>query len=204
MVYGLIELYQADFDTRFLVAAMELNREMLRLFSDDRGDLYDTGADAEIVLRRGRSLHDGALPSGSSLAVLNLLRLARLSGEMELEERGERLLERLLPMAEQNPQGFGQLLIALDYALGPRQEVVICVPESDGRPLKMLAVLRQKLRPGTLVLLQQADDAESSPPLAPLRGKHVVDGQPTAWVCREQSCRAPVTSAEGLGQILDG
>jgi len=204
LVFGLIELYQAAFNPRFLTAALELNREMLRLFGDDRGDLYDTGADAEIVLRRGRSLYDGALPSGSSVAVLNLLRLARLSGDMELEERGENLLGRLLPMAEQNPQGFGQLLIALDYALGPRQEVVICTPEPDARPQEMLAVLRRKLRPATLVLLQRPDDAESSPPLAPLCGKHVVDGRPTAWVCRDQSCREPVTSAEELGVLLDG
>jgi uncharacterized protein YyaL (SSP411 family) len=204
LVFGLTELYQAAFNPGFLTAALDLNREMLRLFSDDSGDLYDTGADAEIVLRRGRSRHDGALPSGSSVAVLNLLRLARLSGEIELEERGERLLERLLPMAEQNPQAFGQLLIALDYALGPRQEVVICVPEPDVRPQEMLAVLRQKLRPATLVLLQRPDDAKSVPPLAPLSGKHVVDGQPTAWVCRDQSCREPVTSVGALGQILDG
>ncbi len=204
LVFGLTELYQAAFNPRFLTAALDLNREMLRLFSDERGGLYDTGADAEIVLRRGRSLHDGALPSGSSVAVLNLLRLARLSGDMELEERGEQFLGRLLPMVEQNPQAFGQLLIALDYALGPRQEVVICVPESDAHPDEMLAVLRRKLRPATLVLLQRPDDAESSPLLAPLRGKHVVDGQSTAWVCRDQSCRQPVTSAEELGQILDG
>ncbi len=139
-----------------------------------------------------------------ALHTLKRLRLARLSGDVELEERGERLLGRLLPMAEQNPQAFGQLLIPLDYALGPRQEVVICVPEPDAGPQEMLAVLRRKLRPGTLVLLQRSDNAENNQPLDPIRDKHVVDGNPTAWVCRDQSCREPVTSVEALGQILDG
>ncbi|KIH77008.1 hypothetical protein SAMN05660860_00523 [Geoalkalibacter ferrihydriticus] len=203
-IFGLTELHQAGFDNRYLATALDLSRGMLHLFSDAQGDLYDTGDDAETIITRGRSRHDGAVPAGSSLAVLNLLRLGRLSGDAQLEQRGEDLLARLLPAAIQNPQAFSQLLIALDYALGPREEVVIALPDADARPTEMLKVLRQKLRPRTLVLLRRPDDAVLEHLAAPVRDKQVVDGRITAWLCRDQSCQAPVTSAEELEKMLAG
>ncbi len=196
---------EATLEPRYLEAARS---HFARVYDTQHGDFgrapkFPTAHNLSLLLRIGRRFDD-TKARDMALHTLKRMRMARLSGEVELEERGERLLGRLLPMAEQNPQAFGQLLIALDYALGPRQEVVICVPEPDAGPQEMLAVLRRKLRPGTLVLLQRSDNAENNQPLDPIRDKHVVDGNPTAWVCRDQSCREPVTSVEALGQILDG
>ncbi|WP_429884492.1 thioredoxin domain-containing protein [Geoalkalibacter halelectricus] len=204
LVYGLTELHQAGFDTRYLAEAANLNAEMLRLFQDDQGHLYDTGADAETVLTRGRTRHDGAVPAASSVAALNLLRLGRLCGKPELEEQGERLLSLLLTGVDQNPQAFSQLLIALDYALGPREEVVIYLPDDETRPEAMLAALRRDLRPRTLILLRRPGDREIEKVAAPVRDKYAVKGEVTAWVCRNQSCRPPVTSTEDLVETLSG
>lgn len=202
LVFGLIELYQASFESRHLAAALSLNQEMLRLFSDDQGSLYDTGADAEAIITRGHSHYDGALPAAGSIAVFNLLRLARLSGDPSLEERGEQLLARLLPAASQNPMAYSQLLMALDYALGPREEVVIALPHAEADPTEMLRVLRKTLRPRTLVLLKRPKDHELESLAVSVHGKKAADQQVTAWLCRNQSCHAPIVSAEELEKHL--
>lgn len=203
LVFGLTELHQAGFETPYLAAALELNNDMLRLFSDAQGDLHDTGSDAETVLTRGRNRYDGAIPAGSSLAVLNLLRLGRLRGNRELEERGESLLALHLSAAGRSPQAHGQLLMALDYNLGPCEEVVIALPEAEANADEMLRVLRRGLRPRTLVLVRRPGDEALERLAAPVRHKQAVDGKITAWLCREQSCQAPVTSAEDLARMLE-
>lgn len=202
LVYGLIELYQAGFENRHLAQALQLNQEMLRLFSDEQDILYDTGADAETIITRGRSHYDGALPAAGSIAVFNLLRLARLSGDLSLEERGEQMLARLLPAASKNPMAFSQLLMALDYALGPREEVVIALPHAEADPTEMLRILRKTLRPRTLVLVRRPNDPELESLTAAVRGKQAVNQQITAWLCRNQSCHAPILSADDLQKHL--
>ncbi len=201
-VFGLSELYLATFEVRFLGAALELNQAMLNLFDDGEGGLFDTGADAETVLTRGRSVHDGAVPAGSSIAALNLLRLGRLSGDPALEEKGERLLSLLLAQAEKNPQAFSQLLIALDYALGPRDELVIALPAGHPWPTEMLDVVRADFRPNLLVVLSRPEDSALGLVTSLGYDKEPSDGKATAYLCRDRACREPVTSKEDLERLL--
>ncbi len=202
-VWGLIELHQATFATARLEQALELNGEMERLFKDGQGGYFDTGSDAEAVLGRGRSIHDGAIPSSGSVAALNLLRLGRLNGDKALEERGEKLLSSRFGQMAAHPQAYSQSLIALDFALGPAIQVVL-VPGSDGSlPAELLGELRSRLLPTAVVLLSHPGDRDLEK-LAPLvEGKEPVNGQATAYVCVNQACREPVTSAKDLGTLLD-
>ncbi len=202
-IWGLIELYQAGFESRFLKQALELTGQMEQLFSDGQGGYFDTGSDAETVLSRGRSLHDGALPSGNSVAALNLLRLGRMTGQTALEERGEQLLTaRFGPLAA-HPRAYSQALIALDFALGPATEVVLA-PAADGRPpAALLQTLRRRFLPSMVTLFNRPEDADL-PAIAPLAtGKGPVDGRGAAYPCRDRTCRAPVTTAAELDQILN-
>ena len=175
---------------------------MLELFDDGRGGLFDTGADAEKVLIRGRSLQDGAIPSGTSVAALNLLRLGRLAGDPPLEARGEELLAAGLGQVSRYPSAYSQWLIALDYALGPKAGVVLAAG-ADGRPPEaLLAEVGRHFLPRALVLVHRSGD-ERLERLAPLvRGKGPVDGRPAAWVCRDRACLPPVTTPEELASLL--
>ncbi len=201
--WGLCELYQSNFATRHLAAARDLTEQTEELFADGRGGYYDTGADAETVLTRGRSLQDGALPSGTSVQALNLLRLARMTGDSILEERGERLLRLCLPQAERYPSAYPQLLIALDYALGPRTEVVLASPDGNP-PRQLLQAISRSFRPEVLVLLQHPGDSRLDELAPPVAGKGPVAGRPAAWVCRDNTCLPPVTDAEDLAEVLEG
>jgi len=202
-VWGLIELYLADFAPRDLLTALELTEEMEELFSDGRGGYFDTGRDAETVLVRGRSLQDGALPSGNSVAAFNLLRLGRLTGRGEIEERGEELLKSGMARVNRYPSAYSQYLIALDYALGTKTEVVLAGEKGDAATAEMLIHLRSRFLPHTLVLLRQPDggglDAISD--LTP--GKEMIRGKAAAYVCRNRTCMAPVTKGEELKRVLE-
>lgn len=200
--WGLNELYLASFDSGYLEAALELTAAMLDLFDDGQGGLYDTGADAETVLVRGRSMQDGAIPAGASVAALNLLRLGRLSGDTAMENRGEKLIGASLEQIDRYPSAYAQWLIALDYALGPKTEVIL-VPGTDGSPPQpLLAELRRHFLPRAQAILYQPGDSRLER-LAPIvRGKTAVDGRPTAWVCRDQTCLPPATTVEEMVKRL--
>ncbi|MCP5116850.1 MAG: thioredoxin domain-containing protein, partial [bacterium] len=86
MVWGLIELYQSSFDSSWLKEALELNRLMLDLFWDEEhGGFYVSADDAESLIVRQKEGYDGAIPSGNSVAMLNLVRLGRITADPELE-----------------------------------------------------------------------------------------------------------------------
>jgi uncharacterized protein YyaL (SSP411 family) len=201
-VYGLCELYAATFVGETLAEAVVLNDEMLERFGDGAGGLFDTADGSELILARGRTLQDGALPSPAAVATTNLLRLGQLTGLERLTAAGEKLLRANLTRVEAYPHAYAQSLIALDFALGPGTEIVLA--PGDGEPPEaFLTPLRQRFAPATTVLL--TPDGPAFPAgLAPAAaGKAAVDGHTTAWVCRDRSCLPPVTSVAGLLELLD-
>jgi hypothetical protein len=201
--WGLLELYQASFETRYLQAALELTKEMERLFGDGQGHFFDTAEDAEQVLVRSRTILDGALPAGNSAAALNLLRLGCLTGDQALEKSGEAILKASLEQAENYPIRTSLLLQALDFALGPQQTVVLVPGENGEATEAMLKALRSRFLPRTLIL-KAGSAAEQLADIAPLvRGKTAQNGKCTAYLCRGRTCMAPVQSAEELIELLD-
>ena len=136
---GLVSLYEATFDRRWLDESRRLAEAALGLFWDaERGAFFDTGADHEALIVRPRNIFDNAVPSGASVAIDWLLRLALVLGEERYEARA---LEALRPMADlmtRYPSGFGRYLSALDFHLGPVAEVAVVWPaggEAAAQPL---------------------------------------------------------------------
>ncbi len=110
VVWGLLELYEASYEVKYLDAALKLTRQMLERFEDKKeGGMFFTSSDAEEVLLRQKEAQDGALPSGNSVAMLNILRLARMTADTELERK-----------AEQSAQAFS----AADRAISRRLHAV--------------------------------------------------------------------------------
>lgn len=201
--WGLIELYQAGQDSRHLAAALELTAAMEELFGDGRGNLYDSGSDVEAVLMRNRTVVDGAVPSGNAAAAWNLLRLAALTGDLAMAERGEAVLQTSLGPAAANPTGCSLLLTALDYALGPKDVVVLATGADEDLTRKMLTALRRRFLPRTLIITADPEDRRLHQ-LTPLTtDKEPLQGQTTAYLCRDQTCLAPATSVEELLARVD-
>jgi len=137
LIDGLIAVHAATFEQRFLRSAIELTDEMIDLFWDDGVQgFFDTGRDHEALVTRPRDFFDNATPSGTSVAVDVLLRLALLTDNEDYERRAATCLRTLVPHVENAPTAFGRLLAALDFHLSRPQELAIvwADPGQDSRP----------------------------------------------------------------------
>lgn len=196
LIDGLVELYQAVFEPRYLEAAMSLAERMLAQFWDreDAGFFY-TSADHEALITRNKDLHDNATPSGNNLAAMALLKLSRLTGRSDWAERADDTLNLLAATLTRAPLAGGQALIALDFLLGPTQEIVLC-PTADADEFPI--ALRETFLPNKVIVQRPAgvvDDALPLPLRSLLAGKHPVKGQITLYVCQSGACQPPVHGA---------
>jgi hypothetical protein len=184
-VWGLTELYEATLEAGFLSEALHFTAEMLRLFgSHDRAGLFETGGDAEQLPVRTRSAYDGVIPSGNSLAAMNLVRLGRISGDPELLRAGENILRGFMGGVARQPAGYLQFLAVYGVFIGPEVEIILAGPANGEETRRMLQVIKRRFIPN-LVL------------------RHEEGGASLARVCAAGACRLPVSDAEELARLLD-
>jgi uncharacterized protein YyaL (SSP411 family) len=206
LIWGLLELYEATFEIRFLREALDLNERLIRRFWDDEdGGLFFTAKGGENLHARRKELHDGALPSGNSVALWNFLRLARLTGKPELEDRAQKLVRAFSKKVNGLPMAYTLFLTAVDFALGPVAEVVIVADPAleDGRA--MIRAVRSGYRPGKVVLLKApAEAGKALSDLVPFTAAHKpLEGKATVFVCRDFRCELPVTDPERVLERLE-
>jgi uncharacterized protein YyaL (SSP411 family) len=205
-IHGLVDLYEATFETRYLAEAKRLTGEMIRLFWDEaEGGFFFTADDAEKLIARPKETYDGALPSGNSVAALDLLRVGRLTAEKEFEKKAEELVTTFSKLISQNPEAYPQLLIALDFALGPSREIVLAGDEAAEATQGFLRAVYSRFLPNKVVLLHPVEEKGKAEieALAPyLKNQLPVKGKPTAYVCENYVCRLPVTELSELEKLL--
>jgi uncharacterized protein len=195
---ALLTLYEATFEERWYVEAVDLADVLLSRFADpERGGFFMTADDADALVSRRKDLDDSPIPSGNSAAALGLLRLARLSGESRYEQAGAGVLRLLLPLVERHPSAFGHLLRAADFYLSDVREVALVGNDAAGAGL-LARTVRGRFRPH--VVLAGGPDGSATVPL--LRDRAAVDGQVAAYVCERFVCQRPVTEVEPLKKLL--
>ncbi len=203
LVWGLLELYESSFEVRNLQAALELNREMLRHYWDDAvGGLFFTADDGEALLARTKEVYDGALPSGNSVAMLNLLRIARITGDSALEDKTAAISRTFSADLSRAPSAHTQFLGALDFALGPSFEIVIAGDPARDDTREMLRTLRGIFLPNAVVLLRPDGSAGITRIAEFTQSQTAVDGKATAYVCVNHACQAPTTDRHELVKQL--
>lgn len=206
LVWGLIELYEAIFDASHLKVALELTGDMLMHFWDeDGGGLYLTPEDGESLLVRKKEIYDGAIPSGNSVAMLNLLRLGRMTANSDLEEKAAKIGRAFSGSVKQSPSAHTQLMVALDFGIGPCYEVVIAGNAKAEDTKAMVKALRTRFLPTKVVLLNPGE--QKSPEIAQLaeftRNQPSIDGKATAYVCLNYNCKLPTTDINKMLELLD-
>ncbi len=205
LIWGMTELYETTFEVRYLRTALKLNDDLLRHFWDNEaGGFYFTADDAEKLLVRQKDIYDGALPSGNSVAALNLLRLGRITGKAEFEEKAVRLGGAFSKAVKQMPSAYTQLLLAVDFALGPSYEVVIVGKSGTDDTKAMIRALRGHFVPNKIVLLRPS--GEESPDITRLaeytKYQSSIHGKATAYVCLDYNCKLPTTDSEKMLEML--
>ena len=204
-IQGLLDLYEASFDVQWLQLAEQLQATMDRLFWDDKGGGYftSTGQDASILLRMKED-NDNAEPAPSSVAALNLFRLAQMRDAPDLRERGEKTIAAFGGALQHYPTALPQLLVALDFSLAKPRQIIIAGKSNAADTRALLAEVRRHYLPDTIVLLADGADGQKylGEKLDEIREMKPVDGKAAAYVCENFTCQAPVTSPEELGKLL--
>src|SRR5262245_18248445 len=170
---------------------MDLNRYLLDHFWDDQnGGLFFTADNSEELLVRRKELYDGAVPSGNSVAMLNLLRLGRITANTEFEEKAMKLPSAFSGNMNDAPSAYTQLMMGIDFALGPSQEIVIAGASDSADTKKMLDAIRSKFLPNKVVLLHPSGKkgAEIERIASFVKNQTSVGGKATAYVCQNYVC----------------
>jgi uncharacterized protein YyaL (SSP411 family) len=195
VVWGLLNLYEATFEVRYLDVAIALQADALRQFRDDHGRFYLTSGDAEALLVRPRETGDGALPSGNSVQLMNLVRLARITANPQYETAARELLRATEDEVTLAPSTAAHLMNGLDFFLGPSFEVVLAGnPVDDLRRAVFGAFV-----PNKVVLRSDAAIHR----IAPFTKMHrAIDGKPMAYVCTSYLCRLPTGDPVKVRELL--
>jgi uncharacterized protein len=206
LVWALVEAYETAFDPTYLEQAMALSRSMLELFWDqENGGFFFTGRENETLITRSKDVQDGALPSGNSVAALSLFRLGRLTGDTLLEEKADAILRTFAAQAEEYPAAHTQLLQALDFMIGPTQEVVIAGDPSENSTQAMVDLIHRHFFPHQVVIFIPGEETRTRfSALAPfVQNMTPIGGKATAYVCRQYACQTPITDPKEMEKTLN-
>ncbi|MCL5027452.1 MAG: thioredoxin domain-containing protein [Bacteroidetes bacterium] len=205
IVSAMIDLYESSFNTKYLKKAFELNDIMIKHFWDEKdGGFFFTSDDSEQLLSRQKEIYDGAIPSGNSVAILNLLRLSKISGNTEYEKKASRIIKTFSKTINSSPSSFTQFLVALDFAFGPSFEIVISGEKNSVDTMEMLETLNKHYLPNKIVILNSASDKEIKL-IAPFTvNQEQVEHKTTVYVCKNYECKMPITKKDDLEKLLNG
>jgi uncharacterized protein len=207
LIWGLLELYEADYQVSWLHQALELNQVLLARFRDPiAGDFFFTADDAEALPIRLKRSYDGAIPCGNSVQTLNLLRLASLTGTDEYEELAQTVIRANSEKLIASPANHAMMLVALERALAKHLEIVLVTEcrSNDAKP--MLKVIDEFYLPHKTCILIPEDRGLLDQVVLPefRRNMTCVNGKTTAYVCVNKSCRLPTNQLEDLRRHLSG
>ena len=196
---GLLELYFATGDLRWLEEARRLAGLMIALFADaEHGGFFVDPVDGEALVARRKELDDHPTPSGNSMAAYLLLRQARIFGDGELERLGVGVFRLAYPLLERAPGAVGHLLCALDLHFSAPREVALV-----GESPELRRAALEGFQPNTVYAFAAGPEDPALERVPLLTGKGLVDGKPAAYVCEGFACRAPVTAPQDLRAALD-
>jgi uncharacterized protein YyaL (SSP411 family) len=203
---GLIDLFEATFEPRWLEEAVALAGDVERLFADPAGGWFMTAEDHERLIAREKPNYDGAEPSGTSVALLNALRLATFTSDDRWRAIADRAFGAIAPTLTENPLALTEALLALDYASDEAKEIAIVWPRDAGpeaaRPL--LDLVRRTFLPNhALAAGSEADLPALGKRVAFIADKTAAGGRATAYVCVRGRCELPVHDRDGLALLLD-
>ena len=205
LIWGLLELYETTFDAGYLQTALSLNKDFIRHFWDDKnGGFYSTADDAEELLVRQKVIYDGAVPSANSVAMLNLIRLARITANSHYEDKALKIVQSFSSNIKNSPLAHTQLMAALDFVFGPSCEVVISGKKHSGDTKKMLQALRSNFIPSKVVIFRPTGQGPSDIELIAEFTKYQtsIEGRATAYVCLNHSCKSPTTNIARMLELL--
>ena len=193
--WGLIELYEATFQDKYLQAALSLTKIMVAKFWDENnGGFYQT-QNSEALLPKLKQLYDGAAPSGNSVAFYNLLRLSRLTNEPTFDTKATQMTKTFAQEIEGAPEAYTFFLSGYDFLIGPSYNVILVGEQAHKDTAEMLDALKKHYLPTTTMSLKSPEKSAFD--------YQQIEGKATAYVCRDQMCLPPTNNLALMLKQLD-
>jgi hypothetical protein len=203
--WGLLELYQSTYDINYLKKALKLNKHLINHFWDTNiGGFYFTPDYSEELIVRQKEIYDGAIPSGNSVAMLNLLKLSYITGDIEFERKADILNRTFAENVRNNPAAYTQLMIAIDFAVGPSYSVVISGEKGSNENKEFTDKMREQYIPNIVIMFR--DTIEVPPKIDKysnfVQYFNMINNKTTAYVCFNKTCKPPTNSPETFLEYL--
>ena len=205
VIQGLLDLYEASFDVEWLKFATQLQETQDRLFVDKKnGGYFSTSGKDQSVFLRMKDDNDGAEPAASSVAALNLLRLAQFRDDKTMAERARKTIDAFATTLSHFPSAMPQMLVALDYWLSKPRQIVIAGKKDAPETQALFKAVHSHFLPKTILLLADGSDGQKflGEKNEAIRAMSMVEGKPAAYVCENFTCKAPVTEPKQLAKLL--
>ena len=200
LILSLLSLYQSDPQTRWYATAVDLAHEMVSHFRDPDGGFFDTRDDHEKLILRPKDVQDNATPSGNALAAMALLQLSAFTGNGDWRDIAEKMVGGISEAAIQYPTAFGQWLCAIDFAMGPIQEVAILGDQTSPEFNALTNMLWDDYHPHLVAAISNFPPEPRSPDL--LSDRSLLDQKAMAYVCQNFVCQYPVSVPKDLENML--
>jgi uncharacterized protein YyaL (SSP411 family) len=204
-VQGLLDLYEAQFDRRHLELAVRLTEKQQELFEDtDSGGFFSTAADDHRLVLRVKEDYDGAEPSGNSVAVMNLLRLAQMTNRAAFRDSAERGLAAFASRLQLAPVAIPQMLTACEFLLGEPREIILAGRLDSAEMRALLHELNTRFVPSRVVLLVDSPEAQQAlaAGIPSVESMRPLDGRASAYVCRNYTCQLPVSEPAKFAELI--
>ncbi|HEY4756102.1 MAG TPA: thioredoxin domain-containing protein [Ignavibacteriaceae bacterium] len=202
LIAALLDLYETTFSVDHLIDALKLNDDLIKYFWDENdGAFFFTATDSEKLLVRQKEIYDGAIPSGNSIALLNLVRLYRFTGRTEFEVKASQMIKTFSQLIKTSPSAYTQFLSALDFYIGPSKEILL-VGNDDEKVKRFLRILREIFIPNKVIIYKDDRTEDKLSKAAEFTKSYQSLNGAEAYICENFSCRLPVTSEKDLIALL--
>ncbi len=203
LTWGLLELYESTFKVSYLKEAKNLMDLQIKHFWDNKaGGFFFTSDNSEKLLVRTKDIYDGAIPSGNSVSMLNLLRLSRLLANTEYENLASKMNKAFSSVIEKSPAAFAQFLIAEDFAQGPSYEVVVTGKKQSPEITKVLKVLNENFIPNKIIIFISEKNKNEINSMAAFTKDYELKNEPLIYVCKNYICNLPTTDLNKMLELL--
>jgi uncharacterized protein YyaL (SSP411 family) len=206
LIQGLLDLYEASFDVRWLSWALRLQTRQDQLFWDAKGGAYfSTRADAPDVIVRAKEDYDGAEPSPNSIAAMNLLRLWQLTDRREWRAKADATFRAQAGQLTQAGAMVPQLAVALNFSLSKPKQIVIAGEPGADDTRAMLRLVHDRFIPNKILLLADGGpgQAQLSQWLPFIKTMDRRGGKATAYICEDYACKLPTSDLRTAARLLD-
>jgi len=205
LIHGLIELYQATLDSYYLSKALELKNYLLENFWNNKSaGFFFTSKKAEKLLTREIKVYDGALPSGNSIAMGNLIKLSHITGQIELEKMAEEMSKTFSNSIKKHPSSYSQFLTALNSLFGPFNDLVLAGNKEKKDFNNLLNTLRSEYILDKVIVYRPVniEDIKIEKMADYLKKYKNIDNKTTVYVCQNYTCKLPTTDINKMLELI--